>query len=171
MTKRQIAVLMTLGLAVVCILGIGGYIVVSEERAYRASMPQPSAPVAPRPTMTPSMSQPTEEVYRSGEATKSLGHLPTDFGSEGQVQELLKLMEKNPGKVDYQIDYQTDVDVVLFGCNFEKDVIIRIHQGKDGHGSQEMWQGYIIERLNNAASGGSLNDTPEGKKLGTFEAF
>ncbi|MDH4137081.1 MAG: hypothetical protein OEW09_10260, partial [Anaerolineae bacterium] len=59
MTKQQIAILAVLGLAVVCVLGFGAYIVISEERSYRdgqASTPQPVATRPPTPTWTP---QPT----------------------------------------------------------------------------------------------------------------
>jgi micrococcal nuclease len=58
MTKQQIAILAGLGLAVLCVLCSGIYIVVSEERAYRAlqgltpSIPQPAADT-PAPTDTP----------------------------------------------------------------------------------------------------------------------
>ena len=58
MTKQQIATLAGLGLAVLCVLCSGIYIVVSEERAYRAlqrltpPIPQPATD-APAPTDTP----------------------------------------------------------------------------------------------------------------------
>ncbi len=56
MTKQQIAILATLGLAVLCVLCFGGYIVISEERAYQAmqtSMVQPTATQPPTGTPTP----------------------------------------------------------------------------------------------------------------------
>jgi formylglycine-generating enzyme required for sulfatase activity len=64
MTKKQIIILAGLGLAVLCVLCFGGYIVVSEKNAYRASVSQPSAPVTPASHMaTPSPSAPPGMVY------------------------------------------------------------------------------------------------------------
>jgi hypothetical protein len=51
MTKQQIATLATLGLAVLCVLGLGGYIVVTEEQAYQRSLWMPTA--TPAVTYTP----------------------------------------------------------------------------------------------------------------------
>jgi hypothetical protein len=59
MTKRQIAILASLALAVICELCAGAYIIVSEERSYQdaqASTPQPAATRSLTPTWTP---QPT----------------------------------------------------------------------------------------------------------------
>jgi hypothetical protein len=111
------------------------------------------------------VSRPTRQIVRSGEAKKDLGFQSGNLGgSTGQAAELLKLIEEQSGKINYELTYQTEIDTVLFACNFEKDVLVRIHQQPDDHGSQEVWQGYIMERLQNAAFGsGSLNDTPEGK--------
>lgn len=119
----------------------------------------------------PARDTPTLAIVRSGEARRDLGQQPVDFGSVDQARELLSLIEEESNRADYQIVYQTEDDAVVFGCNFEEDVIVRIHQRPDGSGSQEAWQGYIMERLTSAASGGSLNDTPEGEIFGTFESF
>lgn len=108
---------------------------------------------------------------RQGEVKKDLGTKPDSFGSNQQALELIQFINENPGKADYQISYSTGNETILFGCNFTKDAIIRIHHHKDGHGTQEMWTGNLIERLNNAAGGGSLNDTPNGKNMGTFQSF
>jgi hypothetical protein len=116
-------------------------------------------------------SQNGTKASRQGEVKKDLGSRPYGFGSSNQAQELLNLINENQSKADYQVSYNTEDETILFGCNFNKDVIIRIHQRKDGRGTQEMWKGYIVERLDNAASGGSLNDTPVGKKAGTFQSF
>jgi hypothetical protein len=58
MTKQQIAILAALGLAVLCVLSLGGYIVVTEERAYQRSLwtptATPTATYTPTSTWTPS---------------------------------------------------------------------------------------------------------------------
>lgn len=107
---------------------------------------------------------PPLDITRSGDASKDLGQQSVSFGSINQAKELLNLINEQPGKVDYQVSYSTDEGAVLFGCNFEKDVIVRIHQDNDGGGTTESWSGYIMDRLQATADGtGSLNDTPEGK--------
>jgi len=114
----------------------------------------PTAPPAPAAV----------KLVRVGEARKDLGVQSASLGSQNQARELLRLIEAQPGRVDYQITYQNEIDTVLFGCNFEKGVIVRVHQNPDGTGKQEIWSGHIMERLNTTANGtGSLNDTPEGK--------
>ena len=54
MTKQQIAILAALGLAVLCVLSLGGYIVVTEELAYRRSLWTPTVTYTPTSTWTPS---------------------------------------------------------------------------------------------------------------------
>lgn len=115
---------------------------------------------------------PPLNIYRSGDASKDLGQQSVSFGSTNQAKELLNLINEQSNKADYQISYNTDEGAVLFGCNFEKDVIVRIHQYSDGTGMMESWSGYILDRLQTAADGtGSLNDTPEGKILGELTDF
>lgn len=113
----------------------------------------------------------TSVVARSGKSDIVLGRRPIDFGTRGQAQELLALMDRQPRLAGYSVAYETDVDGVAFGCDFTKDVIIRVHTTRDGHGTGERWSGSIEYRLRSAASGGSLNDTPNGKSFGTFESF
>lgn len=179
MSKSQIVVISILALVACSIFFVLGIALL-----FRVSTSQQDVSQAPSVQLvTTSTSQPasasqanapeegTIPAQRSGQATKDLGHKSVSFGSTQQAQELLRLIEENPGKTDYQISYQTDEDVVLFGCNFDKEVIIRIHQRSDDHGTQEVWQGYIFDRLKAASDGGSLNDTPEGKNPGTFQSF
>lgn len=55
MTKRQLTILIALGIAVLCILSLGGYIVIFEERTYQAlRVPetQPTATWMPTKTLT-----------------------------------------------------------------------------------------------------------------------
>lgn len=119
---------------------------------------------APAPATAPTSTSVPAPVDRSGQASKDLGFQSGNLdGSSGQARELLKLIEEQPGKADYQIIYQTSTDTVLFACNFEKQIVFRLHQTSDNHGTQEVWEGYVLERLQAAAGGGSLNDTPEGK--------
>jgi len=111
------------------------------------------------------------DVKQNDHIKQDLGYQSHAFGSQRQAITLIDLIKKHPGKNDYQIFYKTDRDVVVFGCNLKKNVIIRIHQDATGHGTQEMWSGYIMDRLNNAAGGGSLNNTPTGKIMGIHQSF
>ncbi|HEY3057473.1 MAG TPA: hypothetical protein VGL99_00705 [Chloroflexota bacterium] len=105
----------------------------------------------------------------SGELSTDLGSRGIGFGSEGQAKELLAIIQQNPGKANYNISYRTDIDAVVFGADVTRQVIVRVHQEAGKGGSQETWSGYTLERLRNAAAGGSLNDTPAGKLMGTFQ--
>jgi hypothetical protein len=129
-------------------------------RPRSAPMGQPGTP----PTTT-------APAGRSGEAEVNLGPRPVDFGSRGQARELLALIEQQPGRASYSIAYTTDIDVVVFGCDFSKNVLVRVHRRLDNHGSSETWRGYLLDRLRSAAAGGSLNDTPDGESGGTFDTF
>jgi hypothetical protein len=119
---------------------------------------------APLPTTFPA-------TTGSGELKVDLGTRPLGFGSQGQASELLRLIEQNPGKAAYSISYRSTSDVVVFGCDFAKDALVRVHQEPNNRGTGETWKGYIIERLRYAAAGGSLNDTPAGKTPGSYQRF
>jgi hypothetical protein len=106
-----------------------------------------------------------------GKVSKYLGEQSTGFGSSGQSQELLKLFNSTPGKIEYEITYITDVDAVVFKFNLSSNELTRIHRYKDGRITQEIWNGYVTERLENASGGGSLNDTPVGKSPGSYKSF
>ena len=61
-------------------------------------------------------------------------------------------MEQQPGKASYSITYRTSVDVVVFGCDFYKDVLVRLHYQPDNHGRGQTWSGYILDRLRTGAA-------------------
>lgn len=113
----------------------------------------------------------TAVADRRGSTARDLGKQSAMLGSSDQAAALVQLMEENPGMVDYKITFETNAGMVLFWCNFEKDVIIRIHTRPNGHGSTEKWVGYIEERLAAGAAGHSLNDTPKGKIPVHYELF
>jgi hypothetical protein len=113
----------------------------------------------------------TSSAGRSGKAEVNLGIRPVVYGSQAQAQDLLNVMDQQPSKASYNVAYETEIDAVVIGADFTKDVLARVHQKHDGHGSTEVWHGYILERLRSAASGGSLNDTPAGKSLVDFQSF
>ena len=108
---------------------------------------------------------------RAGKVGKNLGVQGNGFGSSNQAQVILQLISEKPDKIDYQILYNTHRDVVIFGCNFDKNIIMRMHDHKNSHGTVVRWGGYVLDRLRNAAGGGSLNDTQEGKLPGSYEKF
>lgn len=105
------------------------------------------------------------------EITLKLGKQGTDFGASQQAAALLKLIEANPGSAQYRITYYTDSDVIVFGCNLEKDILLRFHSDLAGHGTSEEWHGHILYRIKDAVAGGSLDNTPEGKLIGSVERF
>lgn len=112
---------------------------------------------------------PAKPTPRSGEAYQNLGVQSFGYGSTNQAKSLLALMSAQPGKADYAIEYQTDAGNILFGANFDQDVILRLLETPEGHATKEIWTGYIMERLQAAAAGGSLNDTPAGKIPAAYE--
>jgi len=125
-----------------------------------------------RATVAPvQVTAPSTAVSRSGQVDIDLGTRPFDFGSQGQARELLALIERQPGKNGYSITYRTTADVVVFGCDFAKDVLIRVHREPTGRGKGETWDGYILERLRSGAAVGSLNDTPAGKRFAREASF
>jgi hypothetical protein len=112
-----------------------------------------------RPTPTQAQAQPA----RSGSISRDLGPQNISFGSQKQAQSLLQFIDEWPGKNEYVISYTTDADKVSLICNFQHETLVRRHDYHSGKSSLELWNRYILERLQNGAGGGSLNDTPEGK--------
>ena len=99
-----------------------------------------------------------------------LGHL-SGLDSRGQASKILSMMQQHPDRSGYTISYSTAADTVVFGCDIRKRAIVRIHQRPNGTGTAETWNGYVVDRLQSAAAGGSLNDTPTGKSPGTLKPF
>ena len=119
---------------------------------------------------SPEKQQPfTVEV--SGSKNKNLGTLSALLSSQEQARELLDLIDSYPGRNSYQITYKTTDDIVIFGCNFNQNVLLRIHNRPNGSGTAESWSDDIASRLRQAAAGNSLNDTLNGKRPGTFTRF
>ena len=113
----------------------------------------------------------TNDVNRSGKHTSDYGTISDPPGSAWQASTLLSEINANPGKNEYQITYKDKSGPVVFGCLFDKNVIIRMTSKPGGHGTAERWSGDINFRLSSAASGGSLNDTSRGKIMGSFQTF
>lgn len=109
--------------------------------------------------------------FASDQISVDLGMKDVGFGSAGQAAALQRLIQDNPGLNRYQISYSTGSDVVVFGCDLNSDVIIRIHNKPDGHGTNETWSGHVLFRILSAAKGASLNDTPNGKQPGSYQSF
>lgn len=133
--------------------------------------PAPSDEVPPTTVQRPVQQTAPPATRGSGKAQSSLGTRPIDFGSRGQALALLALMEEQPGRVEYSVSYETTVDAVVVGADFNTGILARVHVRPDGKGSAERWRGYIRERLRAAAAGGSLNDTPAGKSFVEREDF
>ncbi|GAB6111686.1 hypothetical protein [Desulfomicrobium salsuginis] len=84
---------------------------------------------------------------------------------------LLQLMADEPGRTQYHVVFDVPGEITVFGCDLVKEVLIRVHQRPSGRGSQEVWAGYVMERLRAGATGETLNTTPLGKIFGTHESF
>jgi len=103
--------------------------------------------------------------------TRDLGVRNASFGSLGQARALLSLIKDNPHRFKYQINYKTEAGRVVFSYDIPMDTLTRLHKQKDGSGTVETWPGNALHRLQAAAKGGSLNDTPQGKSSGTLSHF
>lgn len=107
----------------------------------------------------------------SAQAAKNLGRKPDGFGSSAQALALIDLIALNPNHSTYQIAYKTSTDVVVFECDFNRDIITRTSKKSKGRSTIEQWSGQASERLRHAANGGSLDDTPKGHIPGTIRYF
>jgi len=87
-----------------------------------------------------------------------------DPQTAAQARSLLEFIEANPGRGRYTITKRTEQGVVVLGCDFDREVLSRVLQKADGSQIQEVWRGFIMERLQGATSGKSLDHTPEGLK-------
>lgn len=103
--------------------------------------------------------------------TANLGLKGPDFDSTGQAAAILQLLRKKPGATRYEISYKTSDHEVAFSCDLEKQTIDLTRTYPDGHGTLERWSGHSLYRLENAAGGGSLDNTPEGKLFRTLKSF
>ena len=103
--------------------------------------------------------------------TRHLGRQTPTFGTVGQASALLDLIRSVPGQEDYRITYQTEADVVVFGAHLGREQLMRLHQRPDGTGTAETWTGHTMYRIEQAATGGSLNDTIAGKAPGNMTNF
>lgn len=105
------------------------------------------------------------------ETTRHLGRQPSTFGTQAQSLALLALMREQPGDNRYQIDYTTEIDAVVVGCDLSNQTLARIHNRPDGHGTAEKWSGHVLYRLQQGVDGESLNTTPQGKSPASYQSF
>lgn len=110
-------------------------------------------------------------IRRSGKIEKNYGFQSESAGTKKQSRWLLDEIGKNPDKNEYKIFYNTNDEIIIFGCDFGRDIIIRMKTRPNGHGTAEKWAGDIMYRLQTATVNGSLNDTVNGKSYGTFDSF
>ncbi|MFW5734231.1 MAG: hypothetical protein ACOCWR_04135 [Oceanidesulfovibrio sp.] len=99
------------------------------------------------------------------EVTRDLGDFQGYMGEsmeQKQARDLLDLVYSQPGKDRYTITYMIGRTRHTFIADLRDDALMRLE--KTGpHGKNEYWVGYSMERLENAAEGGSLAETPEGR--------
>jgi hypothetical protein len=96
------------------------------------------------------------------QAVLSLGELPSIMPQSEEATLLLALLTREPGKTHYEIDYRTGGVTVAFAYSPGSDIVTREQRGTDGHGEKSVWTGYGADRLQGAAAGATLSDTPDG---------
>ena len=100
--------------------------------------------------------------------TFDLGTRSDSYGSTWQATELLSRIQQNPNATVIVITARdTSSDQLSVTADLRADRLIRRHVGPSGTSTQ-VWDGYLIDRIKSAAGGGSLNDTPVGKRVGTY---
>jgi hypothetical protein len=110
--------------------------------------------------------QKNNKVSFVGGAIKKLGNQGMELGLRDLSQQLINLMNVEPNKTSYQINYTTaEEDLVDFGYDLKKQTLVWMLSTKDGHLRLKAWTGHIQYRLIAASNGRSLNDTPDGKSL------
>jgi hypothetical protein len=75
---------------------------------------------------------------------------------------LLALVTREAGKTLYGIDYHADGSTITFAFSPGGDTLTREESRSDGHGERTVWVAYGLERLQGAAAGATLSDTPDG---------
>lgn len=110
------------------------------------------------------------EQYPDTEVTQDIT-LGTYPGTVGEAAQLLELMANEPGHGRYTLTFSVPGEIIVFGCDLNRQRLVRIHQRPGDHGSREMWTDYIVERLQDAARGKSLNYTPAGNLPGSHDTF
>ncbi len=112
----------------------------------------------------------TDAANRDGEIVHELiGVKGSGFGATSQAQELYDLILINPNKESYVIKFATKEDFITLTADFGKDILSRKRVRAGGSGTIEHWDGFLMDRIKAAISGGSLNDTPQGKLFGSME--
>ena len=98
----------------------------------------------------------------SQQATLSLGELPSVMPQSEEATLLLALVTREPGKTLYEIDYHAGGSTIAFAYSPGDDTLTREQRDADGHGERSVWTGNGVDRLQGAAAGATLSDTPEG---------
>jgi hypothetical protein len=96
------------------------------------------------------------------QAVLPLGELPSVMPLSEEATLLLALVTREPGKTLYEIDYHADGSTVTFAYSQGSDTLTREQRGGDGHGTRSVWATYGVERLQAAAAGATLSETPDG---------
>ncbi|QJT09447.1 hypothetical protein E8L03_11075 [Oceanidesulfovibrio marinus] len=68
----------------------------------------------------------------------------------------------------YLLGYVCGDEFTTLGYLVKTRELVRVRINLDGHVTGELWQEHAVDRLKNAANGGSLDDTPKGKRPGGF---
>jgi len=90
------------------------------------------------------------EDYRSGTHPVYLGPRSRMFGSQDQAQYLLNMMEDVPDKRVYEVSWLSRDFKVILSYDATSLMLVRVNEGI---GRREVWQGFSIEQLEQAATG------------------
>ena len=103
-----------------------------------------------------------QSAANAQQAVLPLGELPSVMPQSEEATLLLALVTREPGKTLYEIDYRADGSTITFAFSPGSDTLTREQRGGDGHGTRSVWATYGVERLQGAAAGATLSETPDG---------
>lgn len=99
-----------------------------------------------------------QSTSASNETSLSLGELSSALPESEESSLLLALVTRQPGKTLYKIDYQVTGQTISLAYSLAADTLTREQRGSDGHGQRTVWQGEIMQRLQDSADGATLTD-------------
>ena len=104
----------------------------------------------------------TQSATNAQQAVLPLGELPSLMPQSEEATLLLALVTREPGKTLYEIDYHAEGATITFAYSPPNDTLTREQRSGDGHGTMSVWATYGVERLQGAAAGATLSETPDG---------
>lgn len=167
-SKRMVRLLLWI-LPVVAALGFLGGMLVGMDLIRDAEdiPPPPLATVEPTPAPRPNASEVREKLGNVVELSKK----GVAFDDAALSAAMLELLLRKPGRDVYALEFTDGESLFLFWCDFQKKILVRSRTAKNGKGVTERWDGYVLDRLQNATQGGALDDTPKGRREAVLKRF